>query len=89
MKFLFPELAWILFTSNIIILFARNFDKLNKYIKGESWKWVDRWVTHDGVRACAICLETDLFPWLPWGGSDDGEQLVSEQRGLGSWRVRG
>ena len=39
--------------------------KLNKYMKGESWKWVDRLVTHDGVRAFAICLETDLPPWLP------------------------
>lgn len=58
-------------------------------MKGESWKWVDRLVTHDGVRAFAICLETDLFPWPPWGGSDDRERLVPEQRALGSWKVRG
>lgn len=89
MKLLFPELAWILFTPNIIVVFSRNSDKLNKYIQGESWKWVDRLVTRDGVRAFAICLETDLFPWLPWEGSDDGERLVSEQCGWGSWKVRG
>lgn len=89
MKLLFSQLAWILFASNVMILFARNSDKLNKYIKGESWKWIDRLVTHDRVTAFAICLETDLFPWLPRGGSDDREQLVSEQRGLGSWKVRG
>ena len=44
---------------------CRELYKLNKYMKGESWKWVDRLVTHDGVRAFAICLETDLPPWLP------------------------
>lgn len=72
-----------------MILFVRNSDKLNKYVKGESWKWVDSPVTHDGVRAFPIYLETDLLPWLPRGGSDDGEQLISEQRGPGSWKVRG